>query len=153
LHSLQRARRTLRLRILWAPNSGKHSITSTSRLLARDAARALVPPSPELPPTVTQAFASLPTSRAVLSKQYDARLLEEWKQRWLESPQGRRCASAVDDTPPTLDVHKLYRGLSRKQCSLLSQLRSGHIGLHAYLARIRAMDSPLCSTCNVPETV
>ncbi|KAM5538790.1 hypothetical protein V8D89_007512 [Ganoderma adspersum] len=44
-------------------------------------------------------------------------------------------------------------GLSRRQCSILSQLRSGHIGLNAFLAQIRAIDSPLCLTCAVPETV
>ncbi|OSC98383.1 hypothetical protein PYCCODRAFT_1335524, partial [Trametes coccinea BRFM310] len=58
-----------------------------------------------------------------------------------------------DDAPPSLDVHKLYRGLNRQQCSVLTQLRSGHVGLNAYLARIRAIDSPLCLTCNTPETV
>ncbi|KAI0661447.1 hypothetical protein C8Q70DRAFT_898000, partial [Cubamyces menziesii] len=35
----------------------------------------------------------------------------------------------------------------------LTQLRSGHIALNAYLARIRAVDSPLCSHCGIPETV
>ncbi|KAI0754683.1 hypothetical protein C8Q80DRAFT_1069714, partial [Daedaleopsis nitida] len=34
----------------------------------------------------------------------------------------------------------------------LTQLRCGHIALNAYLARIRAVDSPLCSACQVPET-
>ncbi|KAI0669689.1 hypothetical protein C8Q78DRAFT_1172363, partial [Trametes maxima] len=31
-------------------------------------------------------------------------------------------------------------------------LRCGHVGLNAYLARIGAADSPLCSRCLVPET-
>ncbi|KAI0717736.1 hypothetical protein C8T65DRAFT_527287, partial [Cerioporus squamosus] len=35
----------------------------------------------------------------------------------------------------------------------LTQLRSGHVGLNKYLARIHAVDSPLCSVCHVPETV
>ncbi|KAI1781676.1 hypothetical protein LXA43DRAFT_848214, partial [Ganoderma leucocontextum] len=35
----------------------------------------------------------------------------------------------------------------------LSQLRSGHVGLNAFLARIRAIDFPLCPTCSIPETV
>ncbi|KAI0780361.1 hypothetical protein BD413DRAFT_457113, partial [Trametes elegans] len=53
----------------------------------------------------------------------------------------------IDSTPPSLAVHKLYQGLSRQQCSILSQLRSGHVGLNAYLARIHAVDSPLCQSC------
>ncbi|KAI0742800.1 hypothetical protein C8Q80DRAFT_1075776, partial [Daedaleopsis nitida] len=34
----------------------------------------------------------------------------------------------------------------------LTQLRCGHVALNAYLARIRAVDLPLCSACQVPET-
>ncbi|KAI0824853.1 hypothetical protein BC628DRAFT_1301973, partial [Trametes gibbosa] len=35
----------------------------------------------------------------------------------------------------------------------ITQLRSNHVGLNSYLARIRAVSSPLCPTCRVPETV
>ncbi|KAJ7156482.1 hypothetical protein C8R43DRAFT_818576, partial [Mycena crocata] len=35
----------------------------------------------------------------------------------------------------------------------LTQLRTGHVGLNAYLARFGAVDSALCSTCREPETV
>ncbi|KAI0373577.1 hypothetical protein BV20DRAFT_937785, partial [Pilatotrama ljubarskyi] len=31
-------------------------------------------------------------------------------------------------------------------------LRSGHCGLNAYLARVKAIDSPLCPACLIPET-
>ncbi|KAI0683155.1 hypothetical protein C8T65DRAFT_529369, partial [Cerioporus squamosus] len=35
----------------------------------------------------------------------------------------------------------------------LTQLRSGHVGLNAFLAKIRVLDSGLCLTCRTPETV
>ncbi|KAJ7658736.1 hypothetical protein DFH06DRAFT_990138, partial [Mycena polygramma] len=35
----------------------------------------------------------------------------------------------------------------------ITQLRTGHVGLHAYLARFGAVDSPLCQMCQTPETV
>ncbi|KAI0751717.1 hypothetical protein C8Q80DRAFT_1098392, partial [Daedaleopsis nitida] len=35
----------------------------------------------------------------------------------------------------------------------LCKLRSGHIGLNQYLARIRAVDSPLCNVCHIPKSV
>ncbi|KAF8324665.1 uncharacterized protein EI90DRAFT_2833461, partial [Cantharellus anzutake] len=35
----------------------------------------------------------------------------------------------------------------------LFQLRTGHIGLLAYLARMGPSASPNCSLCEVPETV
>ena len=62
-------------------------------------------------------------------------------------------ARAIDNRPPGSGIRKLYRGLTRQQCSVLSQLRSGHVGLNAFLARIRAVDSDLCPVCLLPETV
>lgn len=56
------------------------------------------------------------------------------------------------DTPGERTIRLLYQGLSRQQASLITQLRCGHVGLNAYLARIQAVDSPLCSMCRVPET-
>ncbi|PIL29447.1 hypothetical protein GSI_08389 [Ganoderma sinense ZZ0214-1] len=92
--------------------------------------------------------------RKVLLKRYDEQLHSEWKVAWESSRQGHHIGRVVDDTPPGPAVLlKLYRGLSRRQCSILSQLRSGHVGLNAYLAQIRAIDSPLCLTCAIPETV
>ena len=44
-------------------------------------------------------------------------------------------------------------GKCRRQCSILTQLRSGHVGLNRFLARIGAVDSPLCAVCRVPESV
>ncbi|KAJ6579106.1 hypothetical protein DFH09DRAFT_839226, partial [Mycena vulgaris] len=35
----------------------------------------------------------------------------------------------------------------------ITQMRTGHVGLNAYLARFGAVDSGLCSACREPETV
>ncbi|KAJ7158599.1 hypothetical protein C8R46DRAFT_823595, partial [Mycena filopes] len=35
----------------------------------------------------------------------------------------------------------------------ITQLRTGHIGLNAYLARFGAVDLSLCPVCREPETV
>ncbi|KAL1678576.1 hypothetical protein EV122DRAFT_211832, partial [Schizophyllum commune] len=35
----------------------------------------------------------------------------------------------------------------------ITQTRCGHIGLNGYLARVKAVDSPLCTSCRAPETV
>ncbi|KAJ7924516.1 hypothetical protein B0H13DRAFT_1601535, partial [Mycena leptocephala] len=35
----------------------------------------------------------------------------------------------------------------------ITQMRTGHVGLNAYLARFGAVDSGLCQTCHEPETV
>ncbi|KAI0331762.1 hypothetical protein GY45DRAFT_561205 [Cubamyces sp. BRFM 1775] len=68
-------------------------------------------------------------------------------------PQGRRLRRLIGDIPPGRQVLKTYAKLPRKHCSALSQLRSGHVALNAFLARIRAVTSPLCPVCQVPESV
>ncbi|KAF8574090.1 hypothetical protein K439DRAFT_1373501, partial [Ramaria rubella] len=35
----------------------------------------------------------------------------------------------------------------------ITQLRTGHVGLNVFLKKIKAVDSALCSTCHLPETV
>ncbi|KAJ7620789.1 hypothetical protein B0H17DRAFT_898342, partial [Mycena rosella] len=43
--------------------------------------------------------------------------------------------------------------LGHPQCSILIQLRIGHIGLNPYLFRFHLAPSPSCARCNVPESV
>ncbi|KLO03722.1 hypothetical protein SCHPADRAFT_805241, partial [Schizopora paradoxa] len=50
-------------------------------------------------------------------------------------------------------IRSLYNDRSRAECAILTQLRSDHVPLNGYLHRITRVDSPLCSHCNVPETV
>jgi hypothetical protein len=47
----------------------------------------------------------------------------------------------------------MYTDLSCPQCSILTQLRTGHIGLNVYLHRFKLTPSPLCQRCAVPESV
>ncbi|KAJ7361284.1 hypothetical protein DFH08DRAFT_843669 [Mycena albidolilacea] len=61
--------------------------------------------------------------------------------------------STFDDTNPSKALEKMYKGLSRPQCSVLTQLRTGHIGVNAYLHRFKLAPSPLCPYCDVPESV
>ncbi|KAJ7791421.1 hypothetical protein B0H14DRAFT_3500492 [Mycena olivaceomarginata] len=57
------------------------------------------------------------------------------------------------ETPPGRSTLRWYDGLHRTQCSILTQLRTGYIGLNAYLARFGLVNSNLCPTCREPETV
>ncbi|KAJ7717254.1 hypothetical protein DFH07DRAFT_722224, partial [Mycena maculata] len=50
-------------------------------------------------------------------------------------------------------VEKLYDGLSHPQCSVLTQLRTSHIGLNSFLYHFHLGPSPECAHCWVPETV
>ena len=111
------------------------------------------PVSPTFPKAVWDALHSLGVQRSVLLKRYDEHVRLQWKTLWEASPQGRRFQRAIDPTPPGRDAAKVFRSLSRRQCSILTQLRSGHAGLNRFLARIGAVDSPLCAVCRVPESV
>lgn len=44
-------------------------------------------------------------------------------------------------------------GTSRRVNCAIARLRLGHAGVHNHLFRFRLVDSPLCTTCNVPETI
>ncbi|KAJ7660530.1 hypothetical protein B0H17DRAFT_954123 [Mycena rosella] len=46
----------------------------------------------------------------------------------------------------------MYNDLSHPQCSVLTQLRTEHIGLNTYLFRFHLAPSPSCARCNVPES-
>ncbi|KAJ6610965.1 hypothetical protein B0H10DRAFT_1652619, partial [Mycena sp. CBHHK59/15] len=58
-----------------------------------------------------------------------------------------------DSPRPSNCVLCMYDDLSRPQCSMLTQLRTTHIGLNAYLYRFHLAPSPNCTLCLVPETV
>ncbi|KAJ7727140.1 hypothetical protein DFH07DRAFT_722189, partial [Mycena maculata] len=59
----------------------------------------------------------------------------------------------IDKSPPTARVLNLYKDRSRAEASIITQLRTGHVGLNAPLHCIKVVDSPMCTRCGVPETV
>ena len=158
LHSItRRARSSLRVRVIWAPD-GHGGALEHARCQARDDAALAAegyesPVSTILPAATLAALHSLGVQRAVLLRRYEEFVQAQWKTQWEASPQGRRYQRAIDPAPPGGNAAKAYRGLSRRQCSILTQLRSGHVGLNCFLARIGAVDSPLCAVCRVPESV
>lgn len=93
-----------------------------------------------------------PRSAAAAKASHKAYIRKEWTTRWRKSKQGKRILK-FDNTLPATKSPKMYKDLAKRSCSILTQLRSGHIGLNQYLARFRLVDSPKCATCNVSETV
>ena len=59
--------------------------------------------------------------------------------------------SCIDPTLPSQRFHKLIKGLSRAQASILIQLRTGHIPLNKYLFRIGKANNPTCAACQQDE--
>lgn len=58
----------------------------------------------------------------------------------------------LDNNIPQSKMLKIFEAKTRRETSILTQLRTGHVALNSFLYRINAKDSPLCETCQVPET-
>ena len=94
----------------------------------------------------------LPLSRAAAIAAGAHAFRARWHTEWAASSRSRRLAQ-FDSTKPSGLVARMYEDLTRPQCSVLTQLRTTHIGLNAYLFRFHLAPSPDCPLCLVPETV
>lgn len=91
-------------------------------------------------------------SKAAMIAAKTKEIKQEWASTWLSSP-NCRFLKKFDKSPPSNRLQKIYNNLSRPEASILTQLRTSHIGLNAHLFRCKASDTPLCANCGVPETV
>jgi hypothetical protein len=84
-------------------------------------------------------------------------LHEKWVARdWGESWSASRVGTRFEDfnkTPPSQRMLRWYEDMHRGQCSIITQMHTGHVGLNVYLTRFGVVDSDLCQTCCEPETV
>jgi hypothetical protein len=94
----------------------------------------------------------LPTSKAAALAAGAELFRKRWLDEWRSSPRITRL-SLFGEATPGKNVERMYSGLSRPQCSVLTQMRTSHIGLNAFLYRFHLGPSPDCSLCLVPETV
>jgi hypothetical protein len=99
-----------------------------------------------------KALDTLPISKAAAITAGTSSFKERWVSEWNTSPQRLRL-SLLGNTAPSLAVLWMYNDLSCPQCSVLMQLRTGHIGLNTYFHCFNLALSPLCSLCNTPKTV
>ncbi|KAK7012463.1 hypothetical protein R3P38DRAFT_3588267 [Favolaschia claudopus] len=149
LGRLLRTRRTLKVRLRWVPAhvgiAGNELVDS----LAKEAAQGV---STALRTRIRLFESPLPVSRAA-AVAAGARLFAlRWVEEWRSSPRYMRIAT-FESPVPSSATPRMYRNLNRSQCSVLTQLRTGHIGLNAYLFRFHLAPSPLCPHCNMPESV
>lgn len=93
----------------------------------------------------------IPKSAAAVKGKAKEFELAEWRKSWSESDQGKRIAE-FDSRPPSKNLPKIYAHKSRREASIITQLRSDHIPLASYLHRIKALDSKNCLRCQEPET-
>ena len=87
-------------------------------------------------------------------KQYlKGKVKKESEKEYRKSPRYER-ASKYDPKAPISNFRKITMKLTRRQASILVQLRTGHAPLQAYLHRFKLVESPMCPSCGEePETV
>ena len=76
-----------------------------------------------------------------------------WKRRWETGIKGAH--SRALQPRPNAKITQIHNGLKKHQSAITVQLRTGKIGLRAFLYRKRVpqIDSPFCLMCNELETV
>lgn len=116
---------------------------------ARAVRRAAFPWSPynnQLPP------ASL--APPLLDEADWASVTDRWKARWQRDADKSHSRTPATQTPcwTAQAVRRRHLHLTKAESSLLTQIRTGHIGLRAYLFRRQAVDSPTCQCGAGDET-
>ena len=117
---------------------------------AKAAAEGKLSPPVHLPKALRKV---LPTSTSCLRQSFKAHLTMKAATRWNTSRRGKRTTSTTGPLPSKYFADTVAR-LSRRHAGLYMQLRSGHVPLGAYLARIGRTLTATCPTCGEgPETV
>jgi ribonuclease HI len=96
---------------------------------------------------------ALPASISAVKQVQMANIKKLAKQVWTKSPRYTR-ASAIDPALPSPAFLRLSKNLSKRNTSILMQLRTGHAQLSKHLFRLCKVESPLCPACRAAnETV
>ncbi|KLO10469.1 hypothetical protein SCHPADRAFT_794770, partial [Schizopora paradoxa] len=136
----------------WTPGHADIEGNELSDVQAKLAARGQSSPTKRLPKVFQKC---LPHSAAARKQAYRKLAEETAASIWSNSPRYNRLAmrDLRMQRPPRF-FHKAAAKLTRRQHSILVQLRTGHIGLNGHLFRIGKSISSDCPHCEgVTETV
>ena len=149
LRSLKAERSGLALTLRWVPGHCDIAGNEAADVAAKEAGGASSPRD-RLPKDLRKTLPMSATrARGIFQAELDRRAAE----RWRTSERGRRLAE-IDKTLPSKKYGQLIAGLSRRHANLLLQLRTNHVPLQTYLARIGKAPTSTCPTCReAPETV
>jgi hypothetical protein len=158
LHSLRTAanRTGCRLTIRWISSHSKVGRNEEADRLAKDAADGRSSTRNDLPHILRSL---LPTSASATKQAFDGKLKTKWVQIWNTSPRRARLAQYRNFFPFTTFTRRLHM-LTRKQASIILQIRCGHFPLNVYLHKINKVQSNRCQACDrdhdghsPPETI
>ena len=131
------------LTIKWISSHSKVKGNEDVDKLAKDAAAGRSSISASLPHLLRS---PLPTSASAIKQAFNSSLKSKWAVSWNVSPRKPRIAQFGDSFPYSAFLKKVY-SLTRKQSSLILQIRCGHFPLNAYLYRISKTDTDKCQAC------
>ena len=89
----------------------------------------------------------LPTSISAARQHLRNNIKKRWKNEWKVSPR-HPLSSNIDCSLPSDNYMHITSQLSRRQASILIQIRTGHLPLNNVLHRIKRTDTPYCPHCN-----
>jgi hypothetical protein len=149
LKRLQQRIPGIHLHIGWVPGHVDFEPNERVDKEAKHAAQHSEPPHPRIPPLF---HFPLPRSAAAAKAAFRTRTSSFWTEIWVSSPRYDKI-KRLDKEATIHSLHKPLLSLSRRNSSLVMQLRTRMVGLNAWLYKIRRADSPLCATCNQREDV
>lgn len=96
----------------------------------------------------------LPLSKSALVQTAKESAKKQWKTTWSMSPRSAKY-DRIDAQVPPKTYHKVAKTMNRRLASALTQIRTEHIPLNAWLHKIKRVESKDCQQCNSgkPETV
>ena len=92
----------------------------------------------------------LPISRSAKRQHLKTNTRKQYTRQFRKLPRFRKIEN-IDPSTPSNKFRKMTTTLSRRQKSILIQLRTGHIPLQAYLHRIGKAETPTCQQCHEEE--
>ena len=98
-----------------------------------------------LPPFLRR---KLPDSLSAVKQQIDSDTKKETKSWWKRSKRYGKIRS-IDPSLPSSKYIQATSGLNRRQTSILTQLRTGHIPLNGHLFCINRIEVPQCPHCPI----
>jgi len=132
-----------KLMIRWISSHSDIKGNEHTDKLGKEAAEGKTSPHEQLPPTLGEA---LPASASATKQEHLAHLKRKWKATWRKSPRHRRFTQ-IDNTFPFSKFREQQNELTRRQASLLIQVRNGHFPLNSYLHRIGKSEMKHCRKC------
>lgn len=89
----------------------------------------------------------LPTSISAAQQALQNKIKKHWNTKWKASPH-HALSLNINYLLPSDNFMHITNQLSRKQASVLIQMRTGHLPLNNILFRIKRADTPYCPHCD-----